>query len=618
MADQFGVKFAVEGLSTVKAGFAEVESSARKAGATVASVGQQAADTTGKVGAGFASARQVVGSFSTTLSGAAAIASVFAARNEELKRHLEVVSLALSGAGTAARTASAAFTAITGVIGIKIAAVAVLAGAVVLMVRNWDEALAIGRTLWTTFASFLGRLWEGMGTALKGLGQVVLGFLTFSWGTFLEGSKNLETGLAQLKTVAIDTGRGIAGLAAAGWDKLLDFFGRAKPPVKELTATWREFTDAVIESAAVAEARRRLAAGASLEEAASASALVRQRLGEKFTNEELMRVLDALTKARQKDAAAGIDWARIEQTLVNPAAKAAIDLFEKFRHPAEEGMGAAADTITENLEEIADAARQAQRVLGVEWPEALTLARQALRLAKEEGIGLADALQRLKFNRDFLRELEQVDSLTKRWFDTWEKFKFGAEDLAINEPPRVARGWSDALESVRQLLPSLQAAFAELFTDVLSNAKSFGEAILGFFRSVVNSIISLFAQRVAKKVFEFLLPVFGLASGGVVAGGLTPILAAQAGGVVSRPTLAMIGEGRQAEAVVPLPDNRSIPVRFTGERADSRPVEVTITNYVVFDRSQIPTPTPEEIQSVVVADIRKGGPIGQTIRRTVR
>jgi len=618
MADQFGVKFAVEGLSTVKAGFAEVESSARKAGATVASVGQQAADTTGKVGAGFASARQVVGSFSTTLSGAAAIASVFAARNEELKRHLEVVSLALSGASTAARTASAAFTAITGVIGIKIAAIAALAGAVVFLVRNWDQALAVGRGLWANFVAFLGRLWEGLATTGRGIGEILAGVFTFDWERITRGADQFRTGLGQIGAVAADVGRQVVGLVSAGWERLIGFFGSAKAPVKELTQTWREFTDAIIESAAVAEARRRFAAGASLDEAAAAAALVRQRLGEKFTNEELMRTLDALQKARQKDAQAAIDWAQIERDQVNPAAKAALELFEKFRHPAEEGMGAAAGTITENLEEIADAARQAQRVLGVEWPEALTLARQALRLAKEEGIGLADALQRLKFNRDFLRELEQVDSLTKRWFDTWEKFKFGAEDLAINEPPRVARGWSDALESVRQLLPSLQAAFAELFTDVLSNAKSFGEAILGFFRSVVNSIISLFAQRVAKKVFEFLLPVFGLASGGVVAGGLTPILAAQAGGVVSRPTLAMIGEGRQAEAVVPLPDNRSIPVRFTGERADSRPVEVTITNYVVFDRSQIPTPTPEEIQAVVVADIRKGGPIGQTIRRTVR
>jgi len=43
-----------------------------------------------------------------------------------------------------------------------------------------------------------------------------------------------------------------------------------------------------------------------------------------------------------------------------------------------------------------------------------------------------------------------------------------------------------------------------------------------------------------------------------------------AGGIVHRPEIAMIGEGGNSEAVVPLPDNRSIPVKMTGNSMDTK------------------------------------------------
>jgi hypothetical protein len=39
------------------------------------------------------------------------------------------------------------------------------------------------------------------------------------------------------------------------------------------------------------------------------------------------------------------------------------------------------------------------------------------------------------------------------------------------------------------------------------------------------------------------------------------------GGIVTGPTLSLIGEGRYNEAVVPLPDGRSIPVQLGGKSA---------------------------------------------------
>ena len=54
------------------------------------------------------------------------------------------------------------------------------------------------------------------------------------------------------------------------------------------------------------------------------------------------------------------------------------------------------------------------------------------------------------------------------------------------------------------------------------------------------------------------------ANGGIAPGGFR---AFANGGMVSGPTLGLIGEGKYNEAVVPLPNGKSIPVQFSGERS---------------------------------------------------
>lgn len=54
------------------------------------------------------------------------------------------------------------------------------------------------------------------------------------------------------------------------------------------------------------------------------------------------------------------------------------------------------------------------------------------------------------------------------------------------------------------------------------------------------------------------------ARGAVWSGGFTPIMAFAKGGVATRPTIGLIGEAGQNEAIVPLPDGRRIPVEMRG------------------------------------------------------
>jgi len=48
------------------------------------------------------------------------------------------------------------------------------------------------------------------------------------------------------------------------------------------------------------------------------------------------------------------------------------------------------------------------------------------------------------------------------------------------------------------------------------------------------------------------------------------------GGIVHQPEVALIGEGGKSEAVVPLPDNRSIPVKMTGNSMDTKEITSAI------------------------------------------
>jgi len=57
-------------------------------------------------------------------------------------------------------------------------------------------------------------------------------------------------------------------------------------------------------------------------------------------------------------------------------------------------------------------------------------------------------------------------------------------------------------------------------------------------------------------------------TGGVARGGLSNIPKLATGAITNGPSLAFIGEGRTNEAVVPLPNNREIPVQLTGSQGD--------------------------------------------------
>jgi hypothetical protein len=105
--------------------------------------------------------------------------------------------------------------------------------------------------------------------------------------------------------------------------------------------------------------------------------------------------------------------------------------------------------------------------------------------------------------------------------------------------------------------------------DIISGQKINTQALgMSFSKMLLGSLFGSFSG--GGGVMDLL---FG-ANGGIAAGGFK---AFAKGGLVTKPTLGLVGEGKYNEAVVPLPDGRSIPISgATGSTENNVTVNVTI------------------------------------------
>lgn len=158
-------------------------------------------------------------------------------------------------------------------------------------------------------------------------------------------------------------------------------------------------------------------------------------------------------------------------------------------------------------------------------------------------------------------------------------FKSGAgKTTASGEGMKAERGVSGGIfgnfvDSLGRLF-SGEAPFLKGLGDV------FGGALSGFdqmFGDIVNGIMGLFGGGGGSGGFADILGMvagFFFAKGGYAPGGFR---AFAKGGVVNKPTLGMVGEGRHNEAIVPLPDGKAIPVAMNGAGQQNNNVTVNVT-----------------------------------------
>ena len=153
-------------------------------------------------------------------------------------------------------------------------------------------------------------------------------------------------------------------------------------------------------------------------------------------------------------------------------------------------------------------------------------------------------------------------------------------------------------ERMVEIAQTIEQSIADAVMGLVNGTLTATEAFHNFFKSVGEAFIKMAAQMIAKLiVINLLKGALGMIGGGAPAAGAAmsttqyfdpmtglgvagPNFGFADGGIVTKPTNALIGEGGMNEAVVPLPNGRSIPVDMKGGAggAITSNVTVNVTN----------------------------------------
>jgi tape measure domain-containing protein len=208
-------------------------------------------------------------------------------------------------------------------------------------------------------------------------------------------------------------------------------------------------------------------------------------------------------------------------------------------------------------------------------------------------------------------------------------------------------------EMVKTAAGSMGDAFGNAFKGIITGSMSAREALAGFFQSLADS----FADMVAKMIAEYLkmqliqgimslIPGLGSFGGGAAVGqavsmptgvgigaggGILQNSGAQGfgtlgpnfgirqfanGGIVTGPTLGLVGEGRYNEAVIPLPDGKSVPVDLGGAMGNQITSNIVVnvssdgktsSSGAGSDSAGLGRKIEGAVKQVIVGELRPGG-----------
>jgi tape measure domain-containing protein len=216
------------------------------------------------------------------------------------------------------------------------------------------------------------------------------------------------------------------------------------------------------------------------------------------------------------------------------------------------------------------------------------------------------------------------------------------EQAVLSEQVAAAQKAKDDLKGIASTIGD---AFGEAFKGIITGTATVREALGGLFQSIADSFADMVAQMIAEwlkaqliKGFLSLFPGFnggGLsnlsapasignplgdltgvgaayANGGIAAGGFT---AFANGGIVTGPTLGLVGEGRYNEAVIPLPDGKSVPVDLGGAAGSQINSNITVnvnngqaqSNATGSNSSELGRKIEGAVKQVIVGELRPGG-----------
>jgi tape measure domain-containing protein len=175
-------------------------------------------------------------------------------------------------------------------------------------------------------------------------------------------------------------------------------------------------------------------------------------------------------------------------------------------------------------------------------------------------------------------------------------------------------------------------AFGTAFKGLVSGSMTAQEALAGMFQSIADHFADMVAQMIAEYLKMALIKGLGALIGGIFGGGgggsdsssMRPYLgiapggftAFANGGMVTGPTMGLVGEGRYNEAIVPLPDGKSIPVQLAGGDGGNQIISnITVnvnngqaqSNATGSNSSEMGRKIEGAVKQVIVGELRPGG-----------
>jgi hypothetical protein len=154
-----------------------------------------------------------------------------------------------------------------------------------------------------------------------------------------------------------------------------------------------------------------------------------------------------------------------------------------------------------------------------------------------------------------------------------------------------------------------------------ARTKTWNQAWKDLARSMLADIARVIARLTVMQALST-IPGFGslvaAEKGGVVEGDMGKPKRFAHGGIARGPTLAMFGEGRNAEAFVPLPDNRRIPVMLMGGGGGGPNITINVSAADAHDVDRMLIRRRETILGLWRHDVENRVGTRQLIQRTAR
>lgn len=139
--------------------------------------------------------------------------------------------------------------------------------------------------------------------------------------------------------------------------------------------------------------------------------------------------------------------------------------------------------------------------------------------------------------------------------------------------------YNRSVSVIGRIQDTFSKGIEDMFVKIAEGSMSAKEAFKSLATLVLQEMAKIAAMKMAASVTGFLgfanggiMPVRGMASGGYTSVGTKRF---GTGGIATQPTI-MVGEGKYNEAVVPLPDGRTIPVEMTGSGAGTNNVVINV------------------------------------------